>query len=220
MKKKKTPARERPYDNSRRAEQAQENRARIVEATLRLMAAGDDELTIPRIAAEAGLSVPTVYRNFATREELLATVDEQLTRSLGAPPLRGGVDELAASVPAIHAYFNANAETLRLVTRRTALRDVVDAGRRARDRRFEDMIRPAIAHLDDADARALVAVLRILTGSDPFLTMHDRFGLSAETSGRVVGWAVARLLEDASHHRGPLGPPPPPATPPPPRSDP
>ena len=64
----------RPYRSELRAEQAEETRRRILDAALRVMATGLASLSVPAVAREAGVSVPTVYRHFGTKAELLAGV--------------------------------------------------------------------------------------------------------------------------------------------------
>ena len=71
---------------------ARANRARIVEVARRRFDAGDDELPLNVIAAEAGLGVGTVYRNFPTRLALLAALAEP-----HLDHLRRRLEELAAS---------------------------------------------------------------------------------------------------------------------------
>ena len=60
--------------NELRAAQAQATRARILEATVAVMARGVASVSIPAVAREAGVSVPTVYRHFATKRDLLTSV--------------------------------------------------------------------------------------------------------------------------------------------------
>jgi AcrR family transcriptional regulator len=52
--------------NELRAAQAQATRARILEATVNVMARGVASVSIPAVAREARVSVPTVYRHFGT----------------------------------------------------------------------------------------------------------------------------------------------------------
>jgi AcrR family transcriptional regulator len=65
----------RRYDSSRRREQAQENRARILaEAQRRFVEHGYAATTVPSIAADAGVSVETIYKAFANKAGLLKAV--------------------------------------------------------------------------------------------------------------------------------------------------
>jgi hypothetical protein len=82
---------QRSYRSELRAEQAEETRVRILDATVRVLARGEATLSIPAIAREAGVSVPTVYRHFGTKAELLASVYPHLVR-------RTGVDSAGAAI--------------------------------------------------------------------------------------------------------------------------
>jgi AcrR family transcriptional regulator len=63
----------RRYDASKRREQAARTRVRIVEAAARVfLERGYAGATIPRIAAEAGVAVETVYRSASGKAGLLA----------------------------------------------------------------------------------------------------------------------------------------------------
>ena len=65
----------RTYDATRRQEQAQENRARVLGAArARFLADGYTATTIPAVARDAGVSVQTVYKAFANKAGLLKAV--------------------------------------------------------------------------------------------------------------------------------------------------
>jgi AcrR family transcriptional regulator len=63
------------YDATRRQEQAQENRARVLGAArARFLADGYAATTIPGVARDAGVSVQTVYKAFGNKAGLLRAV--------------------------------------------------------------------------------------------------------------------------------------------------
>jgi AcrR family transcriptional regulator len=65
----------RTYDATRRREQAQENRARVLDAArARFLADGYTATTIPGVARDAGVSVQTVYKAFGNKAGLLKAV--------------------------------------------------------------------------------------------------------------------------------------------------
>jgi AcrR family transcriptional regulator len=86
----------RPYNATRRQEQARETRLRIIGAAHRLFVAqGYGRTTIAEIAASAGVSVETVYAAFRNKPTLLRQVwyvnfrgDEQEIRLLDRPEIR------------------------------------------------------------------------------------------------------------------------------------
>src|SRR5687767_205282 len=78
----------RTYRSELRAEQAEATRTRILDAAVRVISRGVALVSIPAVAREAGVSVPTVYRHFATKRDLLAAVYPHVVR-------RAGLSELA-----------------------------------------------------------------------------------------------------------------------------
>ncbi|MGV7529729.1 TetR/AcrR family transcriptional regulator, partial [Mycobacterium kansasii] len=67
---KKEPARR--YDSTQRRQQAQQNRARVLQAARqRFLAQGYAATKIAEIARDAGVSVETVYKTFATKAGVL-----------------------------------------------------------------------------------------------------------------------------------------------------
>jgi AcrR family transcriptional regulator len=193
---------ERTYDNRRRAAQAAENRQRIVDAAVALLAERVEDVTVPLVAERAGVSVPTVYRNFPARDDLLTAVDAALVHSIGAPPRVEGMEGLPALAITLHGHFGRNVEVLRAAARRPGLDEVRSAGRRSRDRDMERVVAEGASHLPEEDAQALAALLRVLIGTESFLVLHDRLGLSPDRSGRAVAWAVECLCAGAAQARG------------------
>lgn len=190
--------RARAYDNRRRAARAAGTRARIVEAALALLAEDVEALTVPAIAARAGVSVPTVYRNFAARDALLEAVDAALVERLGPPATAETPEALPGLARTLHARFGANVALVRTAIRRPAFGEVRGAGLRSRDRALARVVAPLTAGLPAEEARAFGALLRLLMGSEAFLALHDRFGLPPEISGRATAWAVAQLCRAAA----------------------
>jgi AcrR family transcriptional regulator len=83
------PKKPRPYDASRRQQRALESQERLLEAARRLFATrGYAETRIEDIAAEANVSVPTVYATFQSKRGVLDALMRRLTSGVpGGPPL-------------------------------------------------------------------------------------------------------------------------------------
>jgi AcrR family transcriptional regulator len=65
----------RAYDSSRRREQARQNRRTVLEAARELfLERGYAATTVPAIAAQAGVAIPTVYKGFGNKAGLLKAV--------------------------------------------------------------------------------------------------------------------------------------------------
>jgi AcrR family transcriptional regulator len=79
--------RRRPYQSTRRAEQAARTSADIVAAATRLLARdGWGNTTMTKVAAEAGVAVETVYQRFKSKADLLrAAVDATIGGGTSQP---------------------------------------------------------------------------------------------------------------------------------------
>src|SRR2546426_4447097 len=73
----KTARKTRVYRSPLRDERAVQTRTRILDGLVQVMARnGIAELSIPLIAREAGVSIPSVYRYFPTKRHLITALDE------------------------------------------------------------------------------------------------------------------------------------------------
>jgi AcrR family transcriptional regulator len=79
---------------------AQRNRDELVRVAAAAFARGETDITLDRIAREAGVGIGTLYRHFPTRDDLLAAV------------YRSGLDEVCAAADALLAT-HAPADALR-----------------------------------------------------------------------------------------------------------
>src|SRR5215469_2206868 len=85
----------RTYDASRRQEQAEENRARVLGAArARFLADGYTATTIPGVARDAGVSVQTVYKAFGNKGGLLKAVFDVAVTGDDQPVPVAGRDEI------------------------------------------------------------------------------------------------------------------------------
>ena len=195
----------RTYRSQLRAEQAEETRARILDATLRVMAGGVAFVSIPHVAREAGVSVPTVYRHFATKRELLAAVYPHVMRQAGLSDLvlPRTMDELRQG---LRPYFErtdslgdlaraAQASPGAEETRRINMPDRV-----AMFRRLADSLEPKPSPQDrDRIARLLV----VLLASSALRLWRDQLGSSVEEAADDVDWAIHALIASATSRKGP-----------------
>src|SRR6476620_4801593 len=79
--KSKTGQKKRVYRSPLRDERAIQTRTRILDGLVQVMARnGIAELSIPLIARQAGVSIPSVYRYFPTKRDLVAALDEYAHR--------------------------------------------------------------------------------------------------------------------------------------------
>jgi AcrR family transcriptional regulator len=154
------------------------------------------EITVPDVAAAAGVSVRTVYRHFASREELIAAAADWISERVLTTPFPQTVDEFAANWAAGAKSFDAHPNLVRAMAISRA-GNMVRSARRAR--RLEGMrqaLRDVSGNLPTADQRRAEAIFGYLINMLAWVTMRDENGFSGEQTGEAVGWAIQVLLDD------------------------
>ncbi len=190
----------REYRSALRAEQAAETRKRILDATVRVSATGIASLSIPAVAREAGVSVPTVYRHFATKQDMLAAVYPHVVREAGLDELviPRSMDELLDGLRTYFERTDSLGDLARLAMASPASEEVRRLNipdRLAIFRRIADSIVPPPSRTDrDRIARLLV----ILTASSALRLWRDQLGSSVEEVADDVDWVIRAVIASAS----------------------
>ena len=184
------------YDSPLRRAQADQTRQRILETTLRLIVGGVEGVTMQLVAKEAGVALRTVFRHFATREDLLDAAWHALNAQLGEMPELAGIDEVSAFIPELFERYAAIEDQIRAVM----LGSPMQASRRrhgsVRARKMRQAIEAAMAAGDGRSQRMAASVAYVLTVPIASILLKDNFGLSTDEASRAVAWAV-RTLADA-----------------------
>ena len=205
----------RRYDSTRRRQQAQENRARILAAAQELFVAnGYVGTTITEIAAAAGVAVETVYAAFRNKPTLLHLTwdvavggDEQHLHVLDRPEMHAVLDE-----PDLAARFTRFATVNTAIMRRTARLRLAVQGAAGSDRAAAELL----AEIDRArleamgvHARAAAATLQLAVGEQVcrdvlfattdgslWLNLVERRGWSDERYAAWLGRLWVAMLVD------------------------
>jgi AcrR family transcriptional regulator len=164
------------------------------------MAGGLAYVSIPAVAREAGVSVPTIYRRFATKRDLLAAVYPHVVRRAGldklVPPR--SMDELRDGVRAYFERTDSIDDLARAAMAGPASEEVRRLNipdRLAMFRGIADSIEPMVAEVDrDRIARLLM----ILTASSALRMWRDHLGLSVDEAADDVDWAVSAAIAAAT----------------------
>lgn len=176
---------------SLRERQQAETRAAIIDAYLELAhREGAGQVSIPAVASEAGVSNRTVYRYFATKEELQTEAAFRFARRadalLGKEPLE--LDSVPRYLTGLWSDF---AEVLPAVIAEHA----TPAGRELRAKRLDrgrKQVRAAVPQADDETIDLVIA----LSSSSMFLELVDRMGYDTERAVVMVMRLLQLLLSD------------------------
>lgn len=193
----------REYRSQLREEQAEETRNRILEATLRVMAAGIASVSVPAVAREAGVSVPTVYRHFGTKGDLLSAVYPYLSMRAGLRDLivPETIEEFREMV---HTLFG-RLESLGGVARAAMTSAASDEPRRmqmperkAMSRRF---VAGVMAHATATEQDRLARVLLVLASSSSMRMWREQIGSSVDEAADDIDWVLRTLVASTGERK-------------------
>jgi len=182
--------------NQLRAAQAQATRARILEATVNVMARGVASVSIPAVAREAGVSVPTVYRHFGTKRNLLAALFPHVVRRAGIDELipPRSIDELRQGVRVLFDRIDSAGDLARAAMASPAAEEVRRVDMPARlemSRRLADSIVPK---LTPGDRDRIARLLTILISASALRVWRDHLGSTVEEAANDIDWVISAAI--------------------------
>ncbi len=192
----------RRYDSPQRRQQAADTRARIVAAGVALMHGHPvwdwDALTVRAAAAQARVSVRTVYRHFASERHLRDAVMEALEEESGLH-----VDEIE-----IHDLQSFTRQVLGYVSSfPLGSRTPVDATLQVAGQRKRDALLGAVARANpdwtEQQHLTAAAVIDVLWSVGSHERFVDEWGLDPAAAVEAAAWAIG-LVEGVVRN----GPPP------------
>ena len=168
---------------------------RILDAALDLLAETPlDAFTLADVAARAAVTERTLYRYFATRDELVAALWPRINDRAGKGPSFPRTPEALVAQPAeVFPDFEAEEGLTRFIFTRQgqALRLSVNDERQAAMLEAVGKARP---DLDAAGQRDLAALCQLLDSSFAWVSMKDYWGLPGQASGPLASEAIRLLL--------------------------
>lgn len=184
----------RKYNSPLREQRATETRESILEAALKLLAEGASKMTIPAVAKEAGVSVPTVYRHFSSKEDLEDGLAEYVrdlvgfrTEFDGLPGLRA----LLADSWARAATYPPGTMTLMLTN---IGRNLGREDHSIRRSYMERCLADELSQLPAKERDRFVTVAAALASS-PGSVALQRLGLSGAEAADTSAWILETLFE-------------------------
>jgi AcrR family transcriptional regulator len=189
----------RPYRSVLREEQADATRRRILDAAVRVLARGIATISVPAVAREAGVSVPTVYRHFGSKQALLSALYPYLVERTGASASADprSLDELLEGVRRLFGRLDAFDDLARAAAASPAgdeARRATMPDRLARIGRIVDTIQPP---LPPAGRDRVARLLAVLTASASLRMWRDHLGVSVDEAAEDVDWAIRAAVAAA-----------------------
>jgi AcrR family transcriptional regulator len=190
------PRRKRPRSApSLRDAHVSQTRTRILEALF-------DELreleavSLPRVAARAGVSIPTVYRHFPDRASLTRAAVRHFEQII---PIRREVatlEQLIAFTPDLYLHFDRHEKLLRARFLMNGVRNFRSRLLQRAADRVTQLVSQSLPQLPPAQVQRVAAILRVLSSAHAWELMRDNFGLRGREAGEAAAWAIEVLCRD------------------------
>lgn len=193
----------RTYESPTRKAHAEATRLGILRALIDLIVEeGPGTVSIPQVAARAGVSVRTVYHYFPTKDALFdgltAAMPTLVATPDGEPPATPrSPGELAERMPAIYRFLESNRPVFRALAVSELGRHVAASRRRERSDRIDAVLEPLRDRLDDDELRRLRGIVGVIASFDGFDALTDQWGLTRDEAADAASWAVRVLCERA-----------------------
>jgi len=202
MNSKKASQKTRVYRSPLRDERAIQTRTRILDGLVQVMARnGIAELSVPLIAKEAGVSIPSVYRYFPTKRHLITALDEYAHQKGSFTLDEFGPmetpEDVATIVPLTFKRREAIESTLSAAMNSRLGYTMRRQEFAERAKHFSKALRPAAKHLNRKEQQWLTDVVFVLSSYSCVRAFRDYLDLDAEEAGKRVAWAIRILSKGA-----------------------
>jgi len=187
-----------PREASLRDQHQQLTRELILRSVADQLESGDvSEITVPDVARSAGVSVRTVYRHFASREDLIAQAAEWIAaHHFGTTRMPATVDELAAGYRENLVAFDQHPNLVRAMAVSCAGNSVRSARRTQRLEAMQRALKEVTHNLSEVEQRKAEAIFGYLVNMLAWVTMRDENGLTGEEIAAAMDWALGTLIDD------------------------
>ena len=183
------------YVSPLRQQYAAQTRDRILDAAIAGLKEGElEELTIARVAKDAGVTERTIYRHFQTREDLLKAVWPRMQARIGVSGYPQDVEALLAAPGRLYPRFDAEAGAVRASMYSQAGREIRMSANPARHQAMQACVAEALPKLDEQARRRRAAVIQMIGSSHGWACFKDYWGMDTEEAARAAREAIAILL--------------------------
>ena len=196
--KKKAPAAS--YNSPLRAHQKEQTREMILAAVAAILARDSTEAaTIGEVARVAGVTMRTVFRHFATREELLSAFWRwQLEQTGGRTIL--GPESLEGLLERIKEFFeslDADENLIRAVVSSPEGREIRKQANQIRLEKMLDFVRSIVPELSKRERHEIASGIITVSSVLSWLFMRDNCGYDGKRAGEAAALSVQLIIEAA-----------------------
>ena len=186
----------RAYNSPLREERSRETRDAILVALFDLMkeAGAPDEIGMEAIAQRAGVQRRTIFRHFASKDELLVAFWPWLNQRIGASIAPASPRDIADGPRQAFPLFDAHEQVMRAALHSRTGREMRMGMVATRRKNFAAALGPALASLPPDQARKVGALAHLLYSASAWEVLKDYGGLDGAQAGETASWALELIL--------------------------
>ena len=155
---------------------------------------GTDDVSFRLIARRAGLGERTIFRNYATRVDLLLAAAAWIERRIFPREDAPSIFDMPLTIRAAMESYDRRPELAHVVAE-TTMRGISGATPSPRRAMLEEMIDAEVPSLGDAERRAIVAALAHLDSAATWVTFRREFGMTRSDIADAAAWAAEAVLD-------------------------
>lgn len=185
----------RTYKSPLREEKAKATRESILEALYELMdGPAPDEIGMEAIAECAGVQRRTIFRHFATKEDLYAAFWPWLNARIGASPNPRTPFDIVDGPRTAFRKFDKHEAAMRAALHTRTGREMRSGTIEGRRIKFANALAPICAGLPPEEVRKAEALAHLLYSASAWEVLKDYGGLSGAQAGETATWALEVIL--------------------------
>jgi AcrR family transcriptional regulator len=155
---------------------------------------GTDDVSFRLIARRAGVGERTIFRNYATRVDLLLATAAWIERKIFPRRDAPSIFDMPLTIRAAMESYDHRPELAHVVAE-TTMRGISGATPSPRRAMLEEMIDAEISALGNAERRAIVAALAHLDSAATWVTFRREFGMTRSDIADAAAWAAEAVLD-------------------------
>jgi AcrR family transcriptional regulator len=178
-----------------RQEHMERTRDLIMEGLIRTMAKGAVTWSIPEVAREAGMSVPTIYRYFRTKQELVEGLNAYVVRKAGLADIQPprSPQDLVAALREMYIRSEGVSDAMKMASVSELAQEVRKDSIPLRLKMIEAALAPVLPSFTEQERGYLVRMVLLLTSSAMIRAFDQYLDLSGVEAADTVSWAILRL---------------------------
>lgn len=155
---------------------------------------GTDDVSFRLIARRAGVAERTVFRNYATRVDLLLATAAWIERSVFTRDDSSSIFDAPLSIREAMEAYDQRPELAHVVAE-TTMRGVSGAAPSPRKDRLDGLLRTEVPGVGETERHAIVAALSHIDSAAMWVTLRREFGMNRRDIADAAAWAAEAVLD-------------------------